>query len=333
MLDDCDVELTQARLRERAEATVQTRVSPSAVAPPTNGGCGASGELERLLFELEVHKVELELQNEALRDAEERVVQQRDRYRELYELAPVAYLLLDSGTTVREANLAAARLLGVPRGQLVGLPLASFLDQAGADELHRHLQRVLTTNEKARCELVLHGVGPQHEVRALLESVAVQMSGSALPCCRTVLIETSDQVSAGTAADVGSRPSGSGVSVAGAAHAASSERTRSILLVEKDANARSALLELLRGEGYTVLSSATPSEALALSQYAERIDVLLADLRLPEMSGEQLADKLRALHPCLNVILMSGLPSPTGNPKVRFIQKPIELDALIDLIG
>ncbi|GEM_PF-2258945 len=107
------------------------------------------GEAERLLHELQVHKIELELQNEELRRAQEELEASRARYFDLYELAPAGYLTLDGKGIVRQANLRAASLLGMPRGDLVGKPLSAFLDPASTDAYYLHRK---TLQESGRAE-------------------------------------------------------------------------------------------------------------------------------------------------------------------------------------
>jgi two-component system cell cycle sensor histidine kinase/response regulator CckA len=108
---------------------------------------------------------------------------------------------------------------------------------------------------------------------------------------------------------------------------------RSILVVEDEDAARVALAELLRDLGYQVLVASTPAEALQLSGAREgAVDLLLTDLRLPQMQGDQLAARLRAARPRLKVIFMSGDAgaSPAGD---AFVPKPIDFDALGDAIA
>ncbi|HBG05528.1 MAG: hypothetical protein A2075_04570 [Geobacteraceae bacterium GWC2_58_44] len=85
------------------------------------------GEFERLRQELQLHQIELEMQNEELRSVVEELELSRTKYFELYDLAPVGYFTIDERGVVLEANLTAAKLLGVARDCLVNRPMVSFI--------------------------------------------------------------------------------------------------------------------------------------------------------------------------------------------------------------
>ncbi len=90
-------------------------------------------EETRLLHELQVHQIELEMQNEEMRGTQTDLEESRSRYKELYDFAPVGYVTLDRAGLILEANLRAATLLNVPRAALLCKYLQSYMDQEGAD--------------------------------------------------------------------------------------------------------------------------------------------------------------------------------------------------------
>ena len=80
-------------------------------------------DVKALLHELEIHHVELQVQNEELSRAQQQLAEARDEYRDLYEYAPAGYLTLDPEGRIVQANLAATRLFGVER---IGVPPGSI---------------------------------------------------------------------------------------------------------------------------------------------------------------------------------------------------------------
>ncbi len=108
-------------LRRRAEAAVTTHADRPE-SPLSHD------DVLALVHELQVHQVELELQNEELERTRQEAEALRDRYADLYDFAPIGYFTLDAAGVIREANLAGAVQLGVDRESLVGAGFATFLD-------------------------------------------------------------------------------------------------------------------------------------------------------------------------------------------------------------
>ncbi len=110
-------------------------------------------EIRRTFHELRVHQVELEMQNEELRRAQLELDAARERYFDLYDLAPVSYVTVSEKGLVIEANLTAASLLGVARSALVQRPLAQFIFREDQEQYYLHRKRLLDTGEPQAFEL------------------------------------------------------------------------------------------------------------------------------------------------------------------------------------
>ena len=106
---------------------------------------------QKLIHELRVHQIELEMQNEELRRAQEIIEESRRRYSDLYDFAPVGYLTLDELGVVKEANLTATRQLAKERRRLVGRHFTAFLSTKGREAFRRHLQLVLQDQGPQTC--------------------------------------------------------------------------------------------------------------------------------------------------------------------------------------
>jgi PAS domain S-box-containing protein len=87
----------------------------------------SAADIQALIHNLQVHHIELELQNEELRRAHLELQVARDRYADLFNFAPVGYFTLDVNGAIVEANLTGAALLNVPRSSLIGTSLAHFV--------------------------------------------------------------------------------------------------------------------------------------------------------------------------------------------------------------
>ena len=105
-------------------------------------------EEKRLIHELQVHQVELEMQNEEMRGAQTELEESRGRYQELYDFAPVGYVTLDPFGLILESNLTAATLLNVTRAAIIGKHIQSFMDRESADAFHLFLRKPLPPGMK-----------------------------------------------------------------------------------------------------------------------------------------------------------------------------------------
>ena len=114
-----------------------------------------AGDALALLHELQVLQVELDLQDEELRNSSIELEQALARQVELYDCAPVSCFTIDASTTLCELNLTGARLLGFERDALLGRALDSFLGPRSADALQTLLARVAEGHRGEVCELEL----------------------------------------------------------------------------------------------------------------------------------------------------------------------------------
>jgi two-component system cell cycle sensor histidine kinase/response regulator CckA len=119
------------------------------------GGWKSAAQSQRLLHELRVHQIELEMQNEELRVSRAEVESGLKRYTDLYDFAPVGYLTLSAEGTVSELNLPAAGLLGRERSRLVGGRLRTFVAQPNWVAFDSWLAKVFAGEHKPSCEVIL----------------------------------------------------------------------------------------------------------------------------------------------------------------------------------
>jgi PAS domain S-box-containing protein len=109
-------------------------------------------EARRTLHQLQVAHIELELQNEELRGAQQELEETTARYVDLFELAPVGYLTLSDRGVILEANQAAAAMLGSNKGAMVNQPMTRFISPEDQDIFYRHRRKVFETGPQ-ECEM------------------------------------------------------------------------------------------------------------------------------------------------------------------------------------
>ena len=148
-------------------------------------------EFRRLLHELQVHQIELQVQNENLRLNQEELAEERDRYFDFYDNAPVGYLTLDRCGMILAANLTIAVLLGQFRGQLLKRPITAFICREDHDTYYLSHKNVFLTQENQSCELRMLGKNDR-EFWALIKAAAGSESGGQ-PTCNVVIADISER--------------------------------------------------------------------------------------------------------------------------------------------
>jgi PAS domain S-box-containing protein len=169
-----------AKLRRRAEARLRAGKNEAAASTGT--------ETLRLLHELQVHQVELELQNEELRQSRAEVEKGLERYTDLYDFAPVGYLTLGRDGKIRQVNLTGALLLGVERARLAGRRFGGFVGEPDRPVFNVFLEKVFASQAKEECEVAFlkQGQGP------LNVHITATVSQDAREC-RVVMVDISER--------------------------------------------------------------------------------------------------------------------------------------------
>ena len=135
--------------RKQAEKVLREK---TAQLPPVNASLSPA-ETQKILHELQVHQLELELQNDELRRAQTELDAERERYFHLFELAPVGYCIISQKGLIDKINLTAASLLGVSRSALPKQLLSRFIVKEDQSIYYMHQKQLLETAEPQAYEL------------------------------------------------------------------------------------------------------------------------------------------------------------------------------------
>jgi PAS domain S-box-containing protein len=135
------------RLRKKAEKLLGIELATLESVTPD--------QMRHLVHELQVHQIELQMQNEELRSVQDELERSRKKYFELYDLAPAAYLTLDVDGVILEANLRTADLLGHPRSHVLKRNFRDFVVSSDWVPFAEHLRETATTDGRRTCDLEL----------------------------------------------------------------------------------------------------------------------------------------------------------------------------------
>lgn len=136
-----------SRLRQEAEHSIDTaEIDESNL---------SELDIKNIIHNLEVHRIELEMQNEELQRTNRELEEAKRQYSDLFEFAPVSYVALDQQYTITRANRTFLQLVGAPRKCLISAPFTDFICPDFQDAFYLALERLKKTEEKQRLDLQL----------------------------------------------------------------------------------------------------------------------------------------------------------------------------------
>jgi len=149
-------------------------------------------EMQRLIHELAVHQIELEMQRDELLQSREELEEGLKRFTKLYDFAPVGYLTLARDGTILQVNLTCSKLLGVDRSELTGDRFGRFIATGELPVFNALLQRVFNSSENGSCEVMLRNdeIADAGYKRTIRIDAVVSSHGQE---CRTVISDISRQ--------------------------------------------------------------------------------------------------------------------------------------------
>ena len=170
-------------LRSRADRTLKSSMLPPEEMSPEDA--------QRLIHELRVHQIELEMQNEELRNVQTQLEESRARYADLYNFAPLSYFTFDEKGRIIEVNLTGAKQLGIERGNLINIPFMTIVVKSDWKRFFSHLNKVFDTHEGDTCE-VRPRAKESGEFFARLDSILMK-SASGTGFCRTSVTDITER--------------------------------------------------------------------------------------------------------------------------------------------
>lgn len=179
-----------AKLRWRAEELASGKgAPPSRELPPLS-----PEEIQKTIHELQVHQIELKMQNEELRRVQAELDAARAHYFDLYELAPVGYCIISAEGLIQEINLTAVTLLGTARSTLVKQPISRFVVKEDQDIYYLHRKRLFESSESRACELrMVKKDGTVFWVRLTSTPPSLGRDQEGAPASRMVLSDITDR--------------------------------------------------------------------------------------------------------------------------------------------
>ena len=148
-MDRLEMDFTNAKmLRKKAEEVLKEKLQKESIPKEET-------DIKKILHELQVHQIELEMQNEELRQAYETTETALKKYTILFDLSPMGYFMLDSEGAICELNFTGADMLGERRFSLVNSNFKLFISEGSKPVFNKFFRKVYTSNAKESCEVLL----------------------------------------------------------------------------------------------------------------------------------------------------------------------------------
>jgi len=147
------------------------------------------GDTQRLIHELQVHQIELEMQNEELRKAQQELQASRDNYFDFYNFSPVGYFTFDEKGLILDLNLTSATLLGMARQELIRRSFRLYISPDFRPVFNAFCKKILEADTKQDCELKLDASA--HVV--LMEGISVPDADGHGKSIRAVMVDIKER--------------------------------------------------------------------------------------------------------------------------------------------
>jgi len=174
--------ITPTELRRRAEDQLNTTPDGKPATMP-------HGDQTRLIHELQVHQLELEMQNQVLLEAQSEISRNLTQLTELYDLAPIAYVTLDRTGRITKSNAMARKLLGSPLLPLDQYHLSRFVAPEALYTYKEFIDRIFLLGRLESCNLTLSCWADSLPIRVVMEGIADEDRQE----CRLVVTDLSRQ--------------------------------------------------------------------------------------------------------------------------------------------
>lgn len=164
------------KLRAKAEKMLDQKINGLDIPP----------NVKEIIHELQVHQIELEIQNEDLRSTQSKLQSLQNQYFELYNFSPTAYFTLDENELIKDVNVRAEDLLGLGRKKLIDKAFIRLVAPDSSHKFYKHLKLAISTKKHQKCDLTLlkdlkpvpvyMEISAHHDDTGILKSILITAS-------------------------------------------------------------------------------------------------------------------------------------------------------------
>ena len=141
------------RAKKGTRKVVRRNLKKKSIARAVRAPGDQKPDVRTLVHLLQVNQVELEHQNQELRNTEEDLEGSRNKYVNLFDFSPIPYFTLDRAGVIKEVNLCAGKMLGAPRNKLIGRNIIGYIPPEERNVFNGFIQAVFRSPEKQSCKV------------------------------------------------------------------------------------------------------------------------------------------------------------------------------------
>ena len=171
-------------IKKNVKKSVKKKTEPKAIKSEAK----QFDDIQRLVYLLQVHQVELEHQNEELRIAHEELEVSRNKYVNLFDFSPTPYFTLDPEGIIKESNLSASKMFKIDRNKLIGKRFDTYIPMDERDVFHSFIKTVFNSTTKHSCELNMINKD-KRQFHVLLEGLELVETLQSEKKCQVALLD------------------------------------------------------------------------------------------------------------------------------------------------
>lgn len=149
-------------------------------------------EIQELIQLLQIHQIELEHQNEELRETQQELEISRNRYILLFDLSPIPYFILDKNSLIKDVNISGSKILDIVKKRLINRNISFFIPQKERYEFGKFINSLFDSHEKQTCEITL--INKNKKIfEVIIEGIVLEDNIDEVQTCQIAIIDFTNQ--------------------------------------------------------------------------------------------------------------------------------------------
>ena len=294
----------------------------------------AKKSIEEILEEVNIYHQELEYQNMELQRIREELEKSQAHYNELFQNAPIGYVVFDNNHYIKAANIKHAEMLDCEPRELTNQSITYFIHPDYQDSLYFLTKELLKNKKPAHLEMMIRSYNKETAVKAQFNVYnngheyffrMAAMDISDVKQIEKELIKVKENKAENT--DTSKQKNQKEIN------------KLTVLITEDDETSAFFLSQVLDNKHNELLFARTGKEAVELCKNNPSIDVILMDIKMPDMDGHDATKMIREFNKDIIIIAQTAFALTGDREKALeagcndYLTKPVRTDKLLEIIN